>query len=76
LIPICLFRRLGTCLVLQTSGDASYGKTFPGALPAGASLSPQPNQIYNNGMQTLPFTPALPYFSSVLGGMDRLSRRR
>jgi uncharacterized protein (TIGR03437 family) len=66
--PYLSFPPPGTCLVLQTSGDASWNKTLPGTLPASASLSPQPNQSYNNGTQSLPFTPGSSYFSSMLGG--------
>ena len=66
--PYLSFPPPGTCLTLQTSGDSAWGKTLPGALPASASLSPQPNQSYSNGTQSLPFTPGLPYFSSMLGG--------
>jgi len=66
--PYMSFPPAGTCIVLQTSGDASSDKTLPGVLPASASLSPQPNQAYSNGSQSLPFTPSLSYFSSTLGG--------
>ena len=59
----------GTCLVNQTSGDSYYDKSLRGALPASASLNPQPNQTYNNGTQPLPFSPSSYYFSSTLGGM-------
>jgi hypothetical protein len=59
----------GTCLVHQTSGDSFYEKSLRGALPASASLSPQPELIYNNGTQVLPFSSNLSYFSSTLGGM-------
>jgi uncharacterized protein (TIGR03437 family) len=58
----------GSCLVHQTSGDPFLTKTLPGALPASASLSPQPNQLYNNGTQALPFTTTDPFFSITLGG--------
>lgn len=58
----------GSCLVHQTSGDSFYDKSLRGALPAGASLNPQPNQTYNNGTQTLTLGPVLPFYSSMLGG--------
>jgi uncharacterized protein (TIGR03437 family) len=58
----------GSCLVYQTSGDSYYNKSLPGALPAGASISPQPTQTYNNGTQALTSSPSQPYFSSTLGG--------
>ncbi len=58
----------GACLVQQTSGDSYYDKNLPGVLPASASLSPQPKQTYNNGTQSLPFSPSVPYFSTTLGG--------
>ena len=58
----------GTCLVHQTSGDSYYDKSLRGALPASASLSPQPNQTYNNGTQSLPFSPSGSDFSSTMGG--------
>ena len=59
----------GACLVHQTSGDSFYEKTLRGALPASASLSPQPKQTYNNGTQPLTFSPSGSYYSSTLGGM-------
>jgi len=58
----------GTCLVHQASGDSYLDKSLPGALPASASLSPQPTQLYNNGTQSLQFKPSQYYFSSTLGG--------
>jgi hypothetical protein len=58
----------GSCLVHQTSGDAYYTKSLRGALPASASLSPQPNQVYNNGTQVLPFSTTDPFFSTTVGG--------
>src|ERR1017187_6829819 len=58
----------GTCLVHQTSGDSYYDKSLRGALPASASLSPQPNQTYNNGPQSLTFSPSGSDFSSTMGG--------
>jgi uncharacterized protein (TIGR03437 family) len=59
----------GSCLVHQTSGDSFYDKTLHGALPASASLSPQPKQSYNNGTQALSFSPSRWFFSSAIGGM-------
>jgi hypothetical protein len=58
----------GTCLVHQTSGDSYYAKSLRGALPASASLSPQPNQAYNNGTQPLSIPSTLPFYSGTLGG--------
>ena len=58
----------GTCLVHQTLGDSYYDKSLRGALPASASLTPQPTQTYNNGTQSLIFSPTDSYFSSTLGG--------
>jgi uncharacterized protein (TIGR03437 family) len=66
--PYLSFPPPGTCLVLETQGDATIGKTLPGVLLASASLSPQPKQSYSNGTQSLSFAPTLPYFSSMLGG--------
>jgi hypothetical protein len=58
----------GTCLVHQTSGEASFNLSLRGVLPSSASLTPQPTQLYNNGTQSLTFSPGKPYFSSTLGG--------
>ena len=58
----------GTCLVHQASGDAAATKTFRGTLPSGASQLGQPRQTYNNGTQSLSFTPKGSFFSSTLGG--------
>lgn len=58
----------GTCLVHQTSGDSYWDKSLRGALPASASLSPQPKQTYSNGTQSVSFSPATSYASSVMGG--------
>jgi hypothetical protein len=57
----------GACLVHQTSGDSTYDKNLPGALPASASLSPQPAESYSNGTQVLNFSPSRWFFSSVMG---------
>jgi hypothetical protein len=57
----------GACLVHQTSGDSFYDKNLRGALPASASLSPQPKQSYSNGTQSLTFSPSRWFFSSVMG---------
>ena len=66
--PYMSYPPAGTCMVHQTSGDAYYDKSLRGALPASASISPQPTQTYNNGTQSLTFSPSQPYFSSTLGG--------
>ena len=58
----------GTCLVHQTSGDSYCAKSLRGALPASASLSPQPKQLYNNGTQPLTISPTGSYYSTTLGG--------
>ncbi len=68
--PYMSFPPPGTCLVHQTSGDAYYDKSLRGALPASASLSPQPNQTYNNGTQPLIVPPALPFFTALGGTID------
>jgi uncharacterized protein (TIGR03437 family) len=57
----------GACLVHQTSGDSFYDKNLRGALPASASLSPQPTETYSNGAQHLTFSPSRWFFSSVMG---------
>jgi hypothetical protein len=66
--PYMSFPPPGTCLVHQTSGDSYYEKSLRGALPSSASLSPQPEQTYDNGTQSLPFSPRASYFSSTMGG--------
>jgi uncharacterized protein (TIGR03437 family) len=66
--PYMSFPPPGTCLVQQTSGDSYYDKSLPGALPASASLSPQPNQTYNNGTQSFAIPNNLPFYSGTLGG--------
>lgn len=66
--PYLSFPPPGTCLVHQTSGDSYYAKSLRGALPASASLSPQPNQAYNNGTQSLSIPSTLPFYSGTLGG--------
>jgi uncharacterized protein (TIGR03437 family) len=58
----------GTCLVHQTSGDSSIDLTLRGALPASASLSPQPNQTYNNGTQSVSLPVTNPFVWGVAGG--------
>jgi hypothetical protein len=58
----------GTCLVHQTTGDSSLALSLRGALPASASLSPQPNQTYNNGTQSLSIPPTNPLFAETVGG--------
>jgi uncharacterized protein (TIGR03437 family) len=57
----------GACLVHQASGDTFYDKSLRGALPAGASLSPQPAETYSNGSQKLTFAPSRWFFSSAMG---------
>ncbi len=66
--PYLSYPPAGTCLVHQAPGDSAYEKTLRGVLPASASLNPQPNQVYSNGTQPLPFTPNTFYFASTLGG--------
>ena len=66
--PYLSYPPAGSCLVHQTSGDSYFGKTLRGALPPGASLSPQPEQLYNNGKQILTVTPTDTFLSSTLGG--------
>jgi uncharacterized protein (TIGR03437 family) len=58
----------GSCLVHQTSGDSYWEMSLRGALPASASLSPQPKQTYNNGTQSVTFSPSNYYVSSAMGG--------
>jgi uncharacterized protein (TIGR03437 family) len=66
--PYLSYPPAGSCLVHQTSGDSYYNKSLRGALPVSASLSPQPNQTYNNGSQNLTITPTDSFFASTLGG--------
>jgi uncharacterized protein (TIGR03437 family) len=65
--PYLSYPPTGACIVHQTSGDASLALTLRGALPASASLNPQPNQTYNNGTQsfTVPTTGAL--YAGIVG---------
>ena len=56
----------GSCLVHQTSNDAVLAKSLRGVLPASASLSPQPQQTYNNGTQAITFSPNGSFFSSTM----------
>ena len=51
--PYLSYPPAGTCLVHQANGDAYVSKTLRGVLPTSASMSPQPNQAYNNGTQGL-----------------------
>jgi uncharacterized protein (TIGR03437 family) len=64
--PYMSYPPAGTCLVHQASGDAYLTKSLRGALPASASLSPQPTQTYNNGTQALTFSPGGSYFASTV----------
>jgi uncharacterized protein (TIGR03437 family) len=64
--PYMSYPPAGSCLMHQASGDAYLTKSLRGALPAGASLSPQPKQAYNNGAQVLTFSPRGPYFASTI----------
>ena len=66
--PYMSFPPAGTCLVHQTTGNSSIGNSLRGALPASASLNPQPNQTYNNGTQSLSITPTDPFYASTVGG--------
>lgn len=66
--PYMSYPPAGACLIHQTSGDSYYDKSLRGALPASASLSPQPKQTYNNGTQPLNISPMSSYYSSTLGG--------
>lgn len=58
----------GTCLVHQSTGDSYYNKDLRGALPASASLNPQPKFSYSDGTNSLTVS-AQPgaFFSSSLG---------
>ena len=73
--PYMSYPPAGTCLVHQTTGDASITLNLRGALPAGASLNPQPNQTYNNGSQTRNIPPRVLCFSrkSLSGKVDSTS---
>lgn len=64
--PYMSYPPSGACIVDETSGDAFLDKSLRGALPASASLNPQPEQAYNNGTQTLTFSPGGPFFSSTV----------
>ena len=66
--PYLSYPPAGTCLVHQATGDAAALKTFRGTLPVSASQPGQPKQTYNNGSQSLSFTPKGSFFSSTLGG--------
>lgn len=66
--PYMSYPPAGSCLAHQAAGDSFISKSLRGALPASASLSPQPNQTYNNGTQLLPFSTAQWFFASTLGG--------
>jgi uncharacterized protein (TIGR03437 family) len=67
--PYMSYPPAGACLVHQTSGDGYLAKNLRGALPASASLSPQPTQTYNNGTQALTFSPSGSYFSSTMAAV-------
>jgi uncharacterized protein (TIGR03437 family) len=66
--PYLSYAPAGSCLVHQTSGDASLGKNFRGVLPTSASSSPQPKQGYSNGTQPLVFSPKRSFFASTVAG--------
>jgi uncharacterized protein (TIGR03437 family) len=66
--PYMSYPPAGSCLVHQTTGDSSITLSLRGALPAGSSLNPQPNQTYNNGNQTLSIPPTGPLFDQTVGG--------
>lgn len=57
----------GTCLVHQSSGDPYYNKELRGALPASASLNPQPKFSYSDGTNATAYAPTGAFFSSTLG---------
>ena len=61
--PYMSYPPAGTCLVHQTTGDSSLTLSLRGALAASASLSPQPNQTYNNGTQSVSIPPTGPLFA-------------
>jgi len=72
--PYMSYPPAGTCLVHQTTGDSAYTLSLRGALPASASLSPQPNQTYNNGTQPVSIPPTSPLFAETVGGtVDSIS---
>jgi hypothetical protein len=73
--PYMSYPPAGSCIVHATSGDAFLTKTLRGGLPASASLSPQPKQAYNNGTQTLPFTPSGFYFASTVAANVNSGKR-
>ncbi len=62
--PYMSYPPAGACVVHATSGNAFLTKSLRGALPASASLSPQPKQTYNNGTQAFTYTPSGSYFAS------------
>jgi len=66
--PYLSYPPAGTCLVHQTSGDASFGKSLRGVIPDSASLSPQPMQTYNNGTQPMTYNTYHPFFFATVGG--------
>jgi len=66
--PYMSYPPAGACLVHQTSGDSFLTKSLRGALPASASLSPQPNQSYNNGTQSLNVGAISPFYAGTVGG--------
>ena len=66
--PYMSFPPAGTCLVHQTTGNSAIGNSLRGALPASASLNPQPNQTYSNDTQPLKFSPAGSDYTTALGG--------
>lgn len=65
--PYLSYPPTGTCLVHQTSGDAAVHLNLRGTLPDSASLSPQPNQTYNSGNQSLSLYTDDPSFAYVVG---------
>jgi len=67
--PYLSYPPAGTCLVHQTSGDASFGNSLRGVLPDSASLSPQPMQTYNNGTQSMIYNTYHPFFFATVGGV-------
>ena len=66
--PYMSFPPDGSCLVHQTSGDSYLNVSLRGALPASASMSPQPNQLLGNGTQSFTIAPINSFFLSALGG--------
>jgi hypothetical protein len=64
--PYMSYPPAGSCVVNETSGNAFLDKSLRGALPASASLNPQPMQAYNNGTQTLTISPGGAFFSSTV----------